>query len=219
MKTFLTTHLMLSLHLTIIALVVSCGAWVVHQDKSEAVQAVTRAIERQYSLMYSLAETTDGNGADTVTSSIISDCPRREEFELLLVRLGTLKNKDLLNVQQLFESCGNFYAERKSLMVSRLEREFQILKDDTELLTALRDSPEETTRLNRWEELISLEKTRSAYLNEQTDIQGKIIAALIAGQNPNSKSVVDFVARAQELSESLSVLDKQIDTIRADLKV
>ena len=84
-------------------------------------------INNQLEIMESLAVETNRNGADEVVSKIITDCPKRAEFEGLLERLEALKHKDLITAQQLFDSCGGYYAERKAVMVSRLEREYEIL--------------------------------------------------------------------------------------------
>lgn len=218
MKTFLTTHLLMSMHLLIIAVTISLGAWFAHHEKEVVVREIQDTIERQDALMLGFAETTDNNGADSVTESIISDCGRRNEFELMLNKLSTLTYKDLLTVQQLFASCGNFYAERKALMVFRLEREFMVLKDTTELLEILTEQSVESERINVWERLIALEKDRSAFLTEQTQIQEDIIISLIAGKGVTSSTVKEYVARAQELNELLNGLNQQIDELRNSLK-
>ncbi|MCD5381715.1 MAG: hypothetical protein LR017_00180 [Candidatus Pacebacteria bacterium] len=53
-------------------------------------------------------------------ASIITDCPNRTEFESLLARLHLLQHRELIRVQQHFNACGDFYAERKALMVARI---------------------------------------------------------------------------------------------------
>ena len=72
-----------------------------------------------------------------MVAKIISDCPNRVKFETLLDTLATLKHNDLVRTQQLFESCGSFYSERKAVMVSRLERELDVLKDNIAFLIIL----------------------------------------------------------------------------------
>ncbi len=217
MKSFLNSHLLISIHLCIIAGAITAGAWVAHYQKEEVVQKIQENIDAQVELMVGLADTTDWNGADGVVGAIIQDCPRRNEFDLLLGRLESLTNKDLIIVQQLFESCGSFYAERKALMVSRLEREYASLEESIALLKVISPKTVSFNNLDTWGKIIDLEKDRSAYLTELTTIQGDIITALIKGEQTSSKNVQGLASTAQNISETLNVIDKQIDNLRAEL--
>lgn len=217
MKRFINLHFAIALHLVLVALFVTAGAWFAHAAKAAVREQIQINIDRQVAHMHELANITDRNGADETISAIIADCPKRNEFEVLLVRLGTLDKKELIEVQQLFESCGSFYAERKALMVSRFEREFNVLKDNFNLLRTLDAENGTDEILAQWERIIALERERSGLLNEQVTLQQTIITALVAGKKTNSKDVSESVQRAQKIGESLSVLDKQIDDIRGEL--
>ena len=72
--------------------------------------------------------------------------------------------------------------------------------------------------LQEWNELLTLEKTRSALLTDQGTLQADIISELISGNNPSSKEVSALVREAQDISELLSVQDKRIDTIRGAMQ-
>jgi hypothetical protein len=217
MKKFLNIHMMISVQFIIIALVIATAAWVTHTSKSAARTQIEKSIENQLVILHDLAEVTDRNGADAVVKEIITDCPNRGKFESLLERLGQLQYGDLMSAQQLFDSCGSFYAERKALMVSKLEREYQVLVADIELLKILSPNTNIEYSLDTWGFLVSLEIDRAHGLAEQVSIQEDIISALIRGDSMKSSTITELLSKAQSTSESLGVLDKQIDSVREEL--
>ncbi len=215
MKNFLTTHLYIALNAIIFAVLLIVGGWYMHYTNDHLVRTIKTHIDHSLKTLSELATLTDGNSANEFVLGILSDCPRREDFEAHLTRLGTQNMKELLATQQLFESCGSFYAERKALMVSELEHEFQKIVLDLEYLKKLRDLKPEENEYLRWGELVRLERERSSFLMEQTKLQADIIHLLITG---NSASVVqERVRQAQNIAESLTVTDAQIDALRTDL--
>ena len=208
-----------ALHLTGIAFALCAGAFVAHHNEAEATTKLQDALETQIALMSELATVTDRNGADETISSIIEDCPRRVEYETLLNELGSLSKKDLITVQNLFESCGSFYAERKALMVSKLVRELGVAQQYNATLSLFKRDTQEIYNLNMWQELVALEQTRSSLLSDQTQIQSKIIALLMSGHTAQSADVRALVHEAQEIGELLNVRDHEIDKIRSKLQV
>jgi hypothetical protein len=215
MKSYLTTHLAVALHAVIIVVIVVLSAWYIDSSHRAVETQLLSRIEKSLTAIESLAVLTDGNGADALTERIISDCPRRAEFENLLNGLNTATRKDLISSQQLFESCGAFYAERKALMVAQLEREYRMLDEDLMLLQSLRDLTPEEDAYREWKDLVLLESERSALLNEQTTIQAEIIELLIAGNG--TVRIQELVRQAQDVGQSLTVTGTQIDTLRANL--
>lgn len=215
MKAYLNTHLLVALHVLLIAVVIIGASWYIDASREITEKMLLERIERSIARVIDLAVVTDRNGADSLTETIITDCPRRDDFESRLVNLGTASPRELIVTQQLFESCGSFFAERKAFMVAQLEREYEVLAGDIALLKTLRDlSPEEENYI-AWNELILLEKDRSALLTEQTGIQEEIISLLIEGES--SSRIGELVRYAQNVAESLAVSDAQIDTLRSKL--
>lgn len=217
MKRFLNLHFMIAFHLVVLAILITSAAWFAHTAKAEVRHKIEENIDRQLVRLTELADTTDRNGADETVSAIISDCQRRGEFEILLGKLGTLPQKELIEVQQLFESCGNFYAEQKALMVSKFGREYEVFKDNADLLMTLDRNVDMEEELSQWNRVIALEQERSGLLAEQTVLQQDIITALLEGNKINSQVIGDLVLYAQKIGESLGVIDKQIDGIRTEL--
>ncbi len=217
MKETLARHLQISLALLAIACAIVGSVWLTHYNQKTLEQQI---LEQRAGLDFeltTLAEITDRNGADASIENIVTDCPRRDEYETLLIKLSSLTKKDLIIVQNLYESCGNFYAERKALMVGRLERELKSYEDMTDLLRTLDVKEVNDSRLATWKSIVSLEKTRSSLLTEQSAIQSKIISYLVTGYTEYSKEVSELTRNAQEIGELLTVHDHRIDELRASL--
>jgi len=218
MRKYLQTHLQIASYLIIVAVSISAGAGYARYINHEMESRVQAQIDTQEVYMYALAEMTDRNAADEEVDAIVKDCGRRDEYERLLMNLGTLSKKDLVVMQGLFESCGNFYAERKALMVSKLDRELKAYRELNDYMKLLNKKNTDLVLLETWGELVTLEKARSSFLNEQTQLQSKIISELISGNNPSSESVVALARDAQDINELLLVHDQRIDGVRKVLQ-
>lgn len=218
MKGNMTIRNIVSLQLFVLVCAVVLGVWVSHFKERTVERKITSYIASQEERLHELATITDRNGADEAIETIIADCPRRDEYESMLIALGTLSKKDLVTLQTLFDSCGNFYAERKALMVSKLERELESYRDYIELYGILRTPDAYTERLHIWDELVTLEKARSTLLTDQSILQAKILTLLISGSSVTGKEVSGHVSEARQIEELLGVQDHTIDELRASLK-
>lgn len=192
----------------------------IHTQQIEYVSMMKLLVSEQETTLVSIAEVTDRNGADAVVAKIIEDCatPDRQRFDELLGSLGSLNKTELVEVNQLFGSCGNFYAQRKSLMVARLNREFEVYEDYIKLLNVV-DSRSEPVLypVAQWEELVSLESQRSTLSSELVKIQKDIILALLDGVSIQSEQMLAEVNKAQEAKDTLSYVGVKIDTLREDI--
>jgi len=217
-KNFIENHLTMTLNLLVVGGSIMIGAWVADSNQKAIENKIRERITHEEEVILTLAKITDNNGADAVIESISSDCSRRTEYEALLMSLGTLSKKDLLLAQNLSESCGNFYVERKALMLSKLERELASYMEYVGLLEDLTHDSEQAEKTKNLTELISLEKTRSSLIGDQNVIQSKIISLLISGATVSSKDVVNLVVEARDISDLLEVGDLKIDEMRAKLE-
>ncbi len=218
MKDYVQRHTQIAVHLLLIALAIIIGTMVSEYNQNRIQAEVTTRLFSQFDYMYELASITDRNGADEAIASIVADCGRRQEFESLLIKLDSLTKKDLITVQNLYDNCGNFYAERKALMVSKLERELQIYSDLVSLLSIFDSNAEDVSNLTTWRDLVEKEKTRSTLLHDQSIFQQKIITLLISGSTKESKDVGILAHNAQETWDLLGVSDSTIDVLRESLK-
>lgn len=219
MKNLLENRFAFGIHLLVIALCITLASWYADHQKKEVSSQLAESIHEQQRILTQLADTTDRNGADDTVTRIVTDCAERSRFETLLGSLGSLEYRDLLTVQQLFENCGDFYSVRKGFMVSRLQREYEVLHEYAELYSKLDEDPALMGNVTSWGTLVSLEENRSTLMLEQVTIQREIITKLIKGSRVNSADVIEDIKRAQEVSQSLMVLDTQIDEIRLGTSV
>lgn len=218
MKSYLSTHLTVAFLALVCAVLLTTSAWYIRHTTRALESALLATIDEQTTTIRTLALLTDRNGADELTERIIADCANRDAFEDNLSRLDTLSQKDLLVTQQLYESCGRFYVERKALMVSRLRREYDILDDTLKHLLLIRDLTPQEEQLHAWSSVIDFEEQRGTLLAEQADIQAKIIESLISSTPDSKESIKSNISRAVEIQESLQVIAKQIAELRKPLE-
>ena len=218
MRTYLHGHMYIAIHLVFFAIAIFIGAGVAYYNQKHVESSLLRERQEQEKYMYELATITDRNGVDETTATIVSDCARREEYETLLNSLATLNKKELVIIQNLFENCGNYYAERKALMVSKLKREFESYEFVDDLLVTVNPNTTNYGKRATWSELVANEQARSALLNEQRVIQGHIINKLIAGFSIHSNDVNTLSQDAQKIEELLIAHNDTIDVLREEIQ-
>lgn len=172
-------------------------------------------------LLVEIAKTTARNGADSITEKIVKDCSStdRIEFESLLVKLDSgLKGEDLSNLERLFGRCGNFFSERKSVMVERLKRELAIYESYTSQLSQLQGtSLDEEFQIPAWQELVSLELQQSALFSQLITLQDKIISTLLAGESVESLKIKAILQEVNEVQLKLNTANTQAGSVRTEL--
>lgn len=203
-----------------VGIVFFTASYFVEQNKKEVVASVTLAIVEQEKTLSNLAQITDKNGADPVVESIIVDCKLtdRMRFDELLGGLTSLTQTELKETVNLFDKCADFFAQRKKLMVARMEREYEVYESMVDMLSIL-DDPITITKFDvaGWKKIVDFEKRRSEIFSARVQIQESIISDLIAGKAPNSKEILNQVAEAQAMTEEVLVIDSQSDALRAKL--
>lgn len=208
----------LLLGIILVYLVVS----VVVQERLSDLQLETKVlISEQETLLASIAQTTARNGADEVTERIIRDCSgaERTRFDELLGSLDKgLPRAELIELERLFGRCGNFFAERKSVMVARLQREVEIYETFVNQLANLSESDVQAEyRVEEWKELAALETKQSKLFSELVAVQDKIITSLLAGNIASSEEITTILQDANELKETLLVTNAQASNLRSSL--
>jgi hypothetical protein len=219
MKEVLDIRIMAAFHTVIVAAVIVAAVFIVHIQEGERLAVLNQSVKEQEETLTELSVLTGRNAADAVVNGIIADCPRRGEFESLLSELATLSRADLLRTQQLFDSCADYYAELKSLMVFRMQREYEVLQDLTEMKLVSVEDPELSDTVKTWGSLVEIEKKRRDLLTEQVTIQGSIITSLIQGVSINNVEIRDQITRAQEIAELLSVHGAQVLELQRKLSI
>lgn len=192
----------------------------IREVQSDYVLNTRLQISEQETQLAALAELTDRDGADAVVERIIKDCSpeNRGRFDTLLSKLGELNAAELKEIEQLFNACGNFYAERKAVMVARLEREYEIYLDFIEILSLVDESASVATyNVEGWRALVDKEKERSELSTKLVNIQGQIITALLENMPIASERMQLLMVEGQQTKERLSSLSTDIDLLRQEI--
>lgn len=188
---------------------------------SELELATEVKISDQETLLVAIAETTARNGADQITESIVRDCSvdERESFDYLLSRLNDgLNHSQLVELERLFGRCGSFFAERKSVMVSRFTREIEVYEDYVDQLSLISgDDKFEDYKVTKWHELSDLEHKQSELFSKLVTLQDEIISNLLQGKSASSDEIVGILVEVSGVQESLLVARQQATTLRTDL--
>lgn len=196
------------------------SVWYVQEKTADVLGAVRLQIVEQEKRLGTIAEVTGRDGADEVVERIIQDCSgeKRARFDTQLGALPTLKGAQLVEIEQLFSSCGNFFAVRKAVMVSRLEREYEVYLDLLAVLELI-DSKKalETHNAESWGKLVAMEVERSALGEKLVEIQGKIITDLKAKVTVNSDEMQVTLVEGQKTKEALLRVSSSIYTLRQSI--
>lgn len=161
----------------------------------------------QQALLFTIAETTSRNGADDITERIVKDCSLEERtlFDSLLGRLNSgLLKTELTTLERLFGRCGSFYAERKSVMVARLEREVEVYESSVKQLEQIGGVDTNDFQVDLWKQLVLEESKQSAEFSSLVQLQDKIITALLEGKSVNSSEIIGILDEVKIVQQSLS---------------
>ena len=194
--------------------------WYVGETKADTIAVTRLKIAEQEKRLATIAEVTGRDGADAVVEKIIQDCnaENRARFDTKLSQLPTLRGSELVEVEQLFSACGNFYAERKAVMVARLEREYEMYLDLLSIL-ALVDS--KTAELEydgaSWGRLVAKEVERSTLSTKLVEIQGNIITDLKSNVSVSSDVMQATMVEGQKTKEKLIAISSEIYTLRQEI--
>jgi hypothetical protein len=177
-------------------------------------------IFNQEKLLISLAEATRVNGADSATERIIIDCKadERQRFDTLLDLLSTtISNEQLRELNTLFYKCGSFYADRKSVMATRLIREVEVFSEYVTLRNILsKTSFNNSPKIEAWQKLAEAELKTAEYFNQLVLHQGTIINLLNTGKIAASPEVVAVLGLVSTVRGQMLVLGTQIEVYKLD---
>jgi hypothetical protein len=178
-------------------------------------------LAEQQTLLVAIAEATARNGADSVTESVIKDCPanERNQFDDLLSNLNHgLSNTELTTLERLFGRCGAFYAQRKAVMVSRLAREIEVYEYYVEQLSLITGNDQsEIYSIEEWQTLVAEEQKISSLFAELVSLQDEIITSLLAGNSSQSDELSAILLKANEVQETLVVANTQAGMMREQI--
>lgn len=199
------------------ALIVGLAVYGYEEKKQESfVGSVTAEITRHTEALSVQADLVKQVRGDDAVNAVIKDCGVRAQYETLLSRLNQLTDSELAEVEQLFYRCADYYPNLKSIMTLRMQETFLQYKAMTALLGTVRPTEAEEYPVAAWESLVLKESTRAQLLQRQRDLQEGIIVSLRAR---NSAALPALLEEAQNVADSLNVLDIQINTDRANTQI
>lgn len=209
----------------ILASILLGAAGAVHGIVKHRLSNLTITIEgqiaEQQQLLTKVAQITARNGADDVIEGVVRDCnvSERNKFDDLLGRLDTgLTSTELTTLERLFGRCGDFFAQRKSVMVAKLTREVEVyasLVDQLQTLTGKKEI--EMYKVESWRQLARDEEEVNKHFAQLVVIQDKIITTLLDGKSAQSEEIKAILGEAQETQGMLIVTSKQAATTRESL--
>jgi bisphosphoglycerate-independent phosphoglycerate mutase (AlkP superfamily) len=183
------------------------GGSLISRDRLADLQSeLSVQVSEQRALLVTIAETTARNGADTATEKIITDCSisERTEFDALLDKLNNnLSKTELATLERLFGRCGSFYAERKSVMVARLEREVEVYEDFVNQLEKIDPRDIEEYKVSEWKLLVEDEKIQSTEFSALVNYQDTIIKSLLEGKSSESGEILSVLKSVKESQQVL----------------
>ncbi len=202
-------------------LVALLSSYIVNQRTEDLESTIRIQLAEQQALLSTIAETTARNGADSITESIVRDCAidDRSRFNKLLGSLDSvLPRYELIELEQLFVLCGNFYSERKAVMVSRFAREIGVYGSYVEQLSSLTGKKQnDNYSLDQWKSLIANEEVQSDLFSTLVRSQKKIIDTLLEGRAADSEEIGVILSQVRETKEALILSKTQADKLRAEL--
>lgn len=160
--------------------------------------------------LHVLSELTSRNDAHDAAMRIVTDCPERTLYEAALEKLASASPADLASTAALHDACGDFFALRKRVMVREMELAHAELGQLAVLLNGAGDRP--LAVVDSWDAIIKGESKRRDLLNEQVDLQERIIEAL---RNRDRKATEPLSLRAKEIAEELAVTHQEIQNLRS----
>jgi len=201
--------------------VVLASNFIVDQRTQQTVSTIQVQLAEQQALLSTIAETTARNGADSITEAIVADCAidDRSRFNDLLGSLDAgLPAYELIELEQLFAACGNFYSERKAVMVSRFSREIEIYEVYIDQLSAITGTDQaEEYKLAEWQKLAENEEAQDLLYETLVSSQKEIIDNLLAGNTSGSEQITTILEQVRETKEALILATTQAENIRSGL--
>ncbi len=212
--------LFISAALLLIAVCLFCVWFTIHSVKMQFVQHTKDALALEEQKLITLAELTSKERVDATVDAIISDCTveNRARFDEQLSMLPMLRGVQLSEIEQLFNMCGDFYAQKKAIMVSRLQSQFEFFSTLAVLISRIDTRvTAETYNISLWNQFIVLQTKQSELSLALVDIQGAIILQLKKSADVRSDVLQALMVDGQKTRDALSSVSAEIENIQKQL--
>ncbi len=218
MYTHVTHRKTIVLGLLVAFFVTLASSWYIHTMQSRVLAATQQKIAQQEEKLKVLTAIIAQDGANATVENIVRDCSseNRVKFDMQLGLLPQLRGAQLYEIEQLFNACGNFFAQRKAVMTAFLEREFEVYLELIEILS-LFDSRANSVAydVDGWGKRVALETQRSLLTTKLVEIQGTIIRALLHNVPITSDDMQATLVEGQKVKDELITLSSQIGELQS----
>lgn len=177
-------------------------------------------IENQIILIKELASITGRGGGNDLADAVIPKCPieSRQKFDALLASLDKgLKNSELVELNNLFNQCGYVFIAQRTVMLSQLQREVEIIEQMILQRSVLGESENPATDISKWKELVSLEKNIRDEFEELVMVQRQIILTLMDVNDLTAKEIIELRDKASSIKGKLIVVTERASKLRSEL--
>lgn len=160
-------------------------------------------------------------GAATVAvSQMVPDCPVEDmvAYDSLLSSLDKgLSYADTVKLSELFSSCGDVAAKRRSVMTLLLAEQVEEMQNLADVRSAAKLETISGVDIAKWQELAKKETQISELFVRLVTAQESIIVALTKGVPATSITVENIRSSAQKLREEMITLTNEVVTLRTEL--
>jgi Tfp pilus assembly protein PilV len=212
------THYLIT-GLTVVAVVASWYGYQANQATATLQSEVEQYASTQWEAVLAAADALrQTNAVEPAFAGVVSDCvpDDRAELDGLLSRLSELSRSELTKLRALYDECGAYFAEQRSLKVFQLQTEAQQLQSYYDAHSGVVND-DVTYRRTQLATLVELETTNARLSRQLVAIQSDIIDALLAGVSQDSETVLLLLASAQEARENLQFTTQEARSVRTVL--
>lgn len=160
-------------------------------------------------------------GAATVAvSQMVPDCPVEDmvAYDSLLSSLDKgLSYADTVKLSELFSSCGDVAAKRRSVMTLLLAEQVEEMQNLADVRSVAKLETISGVDIAKWQELAKKETQISELFVRLVTAQESIIVALTKGVPATSITVENIRSSAQKLREEMITLTNEVVTLRTEL--
>jgi hypothetical protein len=178
------------------------------------------SIKAQEEIVIEVAKTLGRGAATSRIEKVVPECPLDEmvSYDTLLASLDNgLSRPELVELDRLFNSCGDTAANRRLGAALQLSYEVALLRSYIDGAALIGEVRVEDTNIAKWEELVKKEEQISELFSSLVRSQDAIITTLLQGVSPTSINVENIRASAQKLREELNILVGEAGVLRSEL--
>lgn len=158
----------------------------------------------------------DRNEPSSALSSLLTQCTDPARFDDLLSRLNSLTPSELLDLEHMFDICGDYPSLVKRLTLKEFDESLTQYESISRMINVLKPAiNQDDAFLVNMKRISTLEQQRSEQLRVQTQVQKQIISLLKQKDAQNIERIKELVRTAGQTATTLQELNAKIDSVRS----